>query len=1362
MRKIVFGLFFILLCPMVMGAIADQAYVNPSDSKIAPVDDEQTLNLSSDAFGMHGPFSLQAMYSKVLGLFFSGRFTQKLNKNNAASVELNAGKAQRRIAATWGHLFTARQRVKITAENLSQNLDFDFDSGKTSRWIYQNAIGLTYAYLITHGWIQDVNLNAYYSKAISRNLPARIYLRDGVLWRNYRRIAGGIDKSASLGIDVKPVASTLLGMQLNYDDVYYERRYESNKSDSGLGVTATLEQLLTENLKIGLLASYRKPYQDYKAQLNWLLNAVSGTQLELGLLGERIIGNLGLANDSRVGVEMNYSWGGDTSASSAKYGALTLNNAIGNLTDWTAQPAVHMQQVLAIKDQKSEAITPAPYRPDTRIAANNSNQLKVHPQEQVKINIAARFSSFAGASKDSKTTYAVEKLPVSHDLQFKDGVLSINKDSFQSRDVGQQFVLKFVSHSSMTNLASVIPLTIVVVGNGNVPYPNSQAQPGTATEYVNEPITDMVYGKEGKPESQVFINPAYWEENDEMTYKVSGLPAGLTYTTTQWYGKEYEHYAILTISGTPTEVNTYSLTVTATNKYGISTKSVKFNLEVKSLDPSITIYPHVFKKEQARTIEDTKIAKVMANEGEIKTLTVADVSKEGKRWSDYGLAYKIQPCNSGVNATEECVYVYGDISAATFAQQDFDITATNTEPGSKSVTKSFALQIQGVPEKVSDLGAGTYDRGDEFTSIDLTQHFKNPIVSGNMSFTVTAEGYPDVEKSFGIKVDGDHLVGTIKSDAPIVTDLKLKVTAKNDIGESTDAAEYSLTINPVQNPTITANPEAETAFTDGQARSSIWIEDIKAVSGELLEPITVDTTTLAAHGLTVDTTPADACTASNDGKTECKLYVKSDAVTEPTYTQAANVDVKVENTAGGSAAATFALNVRGVPRKDGDLGAGSYFRGNSFPTLNLHNYFTNPVKSGNMSFELTSDKYPTAQEIKEKLGLYIDDSGSLVGAIKSDAPIGDVQLEVTAKNDVGDSEKANYALTVKDAQAPTITSNPEAKTAFTDSQPRTSIWIEDIKAISGELQEPITVDTATLVAHGLIVDTTPTDACTASNNGKTECKIYVKADQVKSPTYTQAENVSIKAENTAGMSTTDNFALNVRGAPARDHDMGSGTKKSGETLNIKDLVSYFKNPTVSGDISEFRIDNLEELSKYGDFSIQGGELSGKIKDNPPGGTVDIKVSAKNNVDWSSKDNPAVYHLTVQPIYLTGNCKAIESGGSPIQNDRLTLYDTAGNKYYFYCNGTEGYSEDELIEAVYNPPTKQMAIRVQISKIIHGKKSVQKQWFKSDASKPVPIAGATNFKFNSSGAVKDIYCFPNDKDKWCNFQYTNPDGHSAKR
>lgn len=549
-NKLILFIFLILFCPFVLGAIsAPQNHTNfQAGSSVEPGD--QSLTFNNNMFGLYGPFSLQATYSKLFGMTFAGTYTQLISNQDAILAELDFGGKERRVSATWGHALAANQLVKITAENLSQKLDFDFSSGIESQWIYQNAVGASYAYLVNHSMLHDINFNAYYSKANSKTLSDKIYTQGGITYLNHRRIAGGVNKSLSAGVGFTPVPTTLVGVQANYDNISY-RMYNdlgARKNDDGLGATVSLDQLITDHVKFKLLASHRKPYADYQAQLNWLLYSVPGSNLQLGLLGETVVGNLGTRSDNKFGINFAYTWGGKQNAKPFVYG-LPCINTMENLRDWVSKPAVRMEQVLALKDQSSEQLPSTTPSPQDKLSAQHT--IIVHPKEIKQIDVKKYFAD--QVKNADKIEYSVKTLLKNHDLKFKDGKLIINNDSFSVKDNNKKFVIKFVpaNVNSISGL-SVMSLVIKVKPNGDEdrPQPNPNYLPGgtpgqivlnwdAGQTYVDiNPITPQ----EQDIDHQLMINPLRFFTQNAMNFWLvdkDGIGVKCTWDKKDWPGTEH-------------------------------------------------------------------------------------------------------------------------------------------------------------------------------------------------------------------------------------------------------------------------------------------------------------------------------------------------------------------------------------------------------------------------------------------------------------------------------------------------------------------------------------------------------------------------------------------------------------------------------------------------------------------------------------------------------------------------------------------------------------------------------------------------------------------------------------------------------
>ncbi|KPJ67267.1 MAG: hypothetical protein AMJ43_05220 [Coxiella sp. DG_40] len=346
-------LWLLLLCPLLMGALLD-------DTKAT---EEQYLNLSSQDFGLYGPLSFGMQYSKEFGIYLQGKFTQLLNPYFATSLDIESGQKLRRFNATFGYLLSLKQRLKFSAEYLTQNLTFDFISGEVNKWVGQNAYGITYEYLLPYDFVKSIVFNVFYSKAQSENLSPIFYFdQNDQLYEDFRYIAGATDTHGSLQVNLLPIKNTLLGLQLNYDNLNYNKKYPcEDDSYNGFDFTINLQQLITKQLKLQLSASRVPAYQDYHAEIDWLIHSMSGTRFELGLNGERIIGNHGLQSDIRVGVNLNLRLGVNKTNSATHGYNLNLTDNFTDLSDWTAKPAVYMPQVLAVKNEYTMALGTEPF-----------------------------------------------------------------------------------------------------------------------------------------------------------------------------------------------------------------------------------------------------------------------------------------------------------------------------------------------------------------------------------------------------------------------------------------------------------------------------------------------------------------------------------------------------------------------------------------------------------------------------------------------------------------------------------------------------------------------------------------------------------------------------------------------------------------------------------------------------------------------------------------------------------------------------------------------------------------------------------------------------------------------------------------
>lgn len=725
--KIILSVFLILFCPFVMGAITtSQNHANFQAGSNIAANDNQTLTFNNNMFGLYGPFSLQATYSKLFGITFSGTYTQLIGNQDAAFAELDFGGKERRVSATWGHVLTSNQLVKITAENLSQKPDFDFLSGTVSQWIYQNAVGASYAYLTKHNMLHDINFNAYYSKANSKTLSDKVYTQGAISYLNHRRISGGTDKSLSAGVDFTPTITTLIGVQANYDNISYRMYNDLNakKDDNGLGATISLDQLLTDHVKFRLLASNRKPYKDYQAQLNWLLYSVPGSNLQLGLLGENIVGNLGTRSDNRFGINLAYTWGGDQNVKPFVYGAPCIS-IINNLRSWVSKPSVRMEQVLALTDQSSEILSASTLSPkDQPNAAQHI--IIVHPKGKKQIDVKKYFASQV---KDAdKIEYAVKTLPKGHDLKFKDNKLIINADSFAEKDNNKDFTVEFVpaNVNSLSGL-SVMSLVIAVKANGEyTPHPNPNYMPGGTPG----PITLNWNGGETKidvnpidPQEQdldhqLIINPFPFLRDNELHFSLvdkDGIGIKLRQDNIPWPdepGAFYYHVYLSTDGPLPNKPGNHEIDLYAGCKYGgksVVALPIIINIndtshptiDVKT-QPTYTQGNHVDPPQDAFAACNAGVGEKFADTTE-KTIKVKAIDSKNDIHPllDFNLRYEVTPHQGQPehDFTDADITIYtlkGEVVRnPVYSPQKYQITATNED--AKHACKNFTLTVVAKP-----------------------------------------------------------------------------------------------------------------------------------------------------------------------------------------------------------------------------------------------------------------------------------------------------------------------------------------------------------------------------------------------------------------------------------------------------------------------------------------------------------------------------------------------------------------------------------------------------------------------------------------------------------------------------------------
>ncbi|NOZ10012.1 MAG: hypothetical protein GXP09_03035 [Gammaproteobacteria bacterium] len=312
---------------------------------------QSPIVINSNMLGFGGPLSVSAQYSDRFGTSIRGEYTQTLGANNAFSLGLELGSDNQRLGATFAHAFDKHQRIKATIEHLRQGTEFQFSSGKVDETLTQNALGFSYQYTGLDGPLNDIHFNLYYADTDGKALADLRFSTETesrfVLFNNQRNIAGSETMGASVGGSVTPWQNGRVIFDLYYDDVDYDTWYIADQDRDGLGASLALEQNLSSNLRLNMLASSQQTYNQYRVGLARKIMRNNARPLTLELSGTHIEGRNSLADDDRISLGVRLGWG---------RGAKSTNNAALSLGNWTAKPAVYIPQVLAIVDEKTAAL----------------------------------------------------------------------------------------------------------------------------------------------------------------------------------------------------------------------------------------------------------------------------------------------------------------------------------------------------------------------------------------------------------------------------------------------------------------------------------------------------------------------------------------------------------------------------------------------------------------------------------------------------------------------------------------------------------------------------------------------------------------------------------------------------------------------------------------------------------------------------------------------------------------------------------------------------------------------------------------------------------------------------------------------
>ena len=275
-----------------------------------------------------------------------------LSSISAYSIAGELGLKNIRAGGTFAWRLVDNQRLKLSAEYLRQEITFPFFVGNTDQWVQQGAIGADYQYeLFGYRYAPQFDLNAYYSHAPSKRLGTATgtFVNQSGITQNFTdvmHIAGSNAGGISPGVTIEPWMGGQVGVQLNYDNVQYNKEYAPSENANGLGGTVHLSQALMNSFLVNASASVRQPFNNYTAAIMWTNVPYFGNWM-LGVDSAYTVGKNTLPNTYDISLTASYSADPPAIATTIQRQA-----AIDDLVAWTSKPAVYMPQVLAIPDQK--------------------------------------------------------------------------------------------------------------------------------------------------------------------------------------------------------------------------------------------------------------------------------------------------------------------------------------------------------------------------------------------------------------------------------------------------------------------------------------------------------------------------------------------------------------------------------------------------------------------------------------------------------------------------------------------------------------------------------------------------------------------------------------------------------------------------------------------------------------------------------------------------------------------------------------------------------------------------------------------------------------------------------------------------
>ncbi|USU80439.1 putative Ig domain-containing protein [Staphylococcus epidermidis] len=523
------------------------------------------------------------------------------------------------------------------------------------------------------------------------------------------------------------------------------------------------------------------------------------------------------------------------------------------------------------------------------------------------------------------------------------------------------------------------------------------------------------------------ITPITIESEDNsgqaVTNKVDGLPAGITFDE-----------AANTISGTPSEVGSYTVTVTTTDENGNS-ETTTFTIDVED-----TTKP---------TVED------IANQTQEVNTEITPITIESEDNSDQAVTNKVDGLPAGVTFDE----VTNTISGTPSEVGSYDITVTTTDESGNTTETTFTINVEDTTKPtVESITDQTQEVNTEITPItiesednsgqavtnkvdglpaDVTFDETTNTISGtpsevgsyDITVTTTDESGNATETTFTINVE-DTTKPTVESIADQtqevnteITPIKIEATDNSDqtVTNKVDGLPNGVTFDEATN-TISGTPSEVGSYTvtvtttdnSGNVTETTFTIDVEDTTKPTVESIADQTQEVNTeiNPITIESEDNSGRAVTNkvEGLPDGVTFDEATNTISGTPSEVGSYDITVTTTdeSGNATETTFTINVEDTTK----------------PTVESIADQTQEVNTEINPITIESEDN-SGRAVTNKVeglpdGVTFDEATNTISGTPSE--VGSYDITVTTTDESGNATETTFTINVEDTTKPTVES----------------------------------------------------------------------------------------------------------------------------------------------------------------------------------------------------------------------------------------------------------------------------------------------------------------------------------------------------